>query len=245
MKKCCSTIFVTVGALTFSASASSLILADNFNAPNTGNFDNSDQTGRRSGLAGADIQLRSSRRQHGIIDNQLDLARPGGGSGRVRFHDANSLSDWHDWSSGAAGALITTDGGFRVEFDWTPANNTDTNWVSWSVGFSQGPEPGIRLNNAETDFGILFRNNGGTERFDNSAAGVTGTPFTATTISRHVTLEYTFTSWADGSDVSVNAWVDGTDVIPGGYDFSWDNNLGGVSFELGSNVASGTRIDNF
>ena len=41
--------------------AGELILEDTFNAPNINNFDNSDQTGRRSGLAAADVQLRSSR----------------------------------------------------------------------------------------------------------------------------------------------------------------------------------------
>lgn len=223
-----------------------LILAENFNGPDNGNFDNySQNVSVRSGVAASDIQLRSSRRQHGIIGNQLDFAPPAGGSGRIRFHDNNNLANWWDWSSGSVGSLIVSSGGFQVDFDWVAPILTTGDWVSWNVGFSQGAEPTVRVNEAQTDFGILFRGNGGTQYFDNGSAN-TGGNFTATSVARHVTLNYNFSSWADGSVVTVTASVDGTPVLGSGQTFAWDNNTGGVSFELGTNEAdAGTRIDNF
>ena len=43
--------------------AGTLMLSDNFNAPDTANFDQPDHTGRRTGLLGPSVQLRSSRIQ--------------------------------------------------------------------------------------------------------------------------------------------------------------------------------------
>lgn len=41
-----------------------------------------------------------------------------------------------NFASGAAGAQILADGGFRFEFDWTPLNNTTDDWVCLNVGFN-------------------------------------------------------------------------------------------------------------
>jgi hypothetical protein len=200
------------------AHASVLIFSDNFDGPDNTNFDSADPTGtaRRAGTAATDIRLRSSRRQHQISGNQLDFGRPGGGSGRLRFHQDNAgvvSGDWFDWSAGTVGSQITTAGGFRVEFDWTPANDSDGDWVSWNVGFPQAAEPTVRVNNLETDFGILFRHNGGTQHFHNAADATTAGSFTATLTQRHVVIDFAFTSWDDGSDVVVTASVDGTEVL--------------------------------
>lgn len=237
-------IFAPLGLLPLTSASATLILGDNFTGPDNANFDNYSSTvAMRTGLAASDIQLRSSRRQHGIIGNQLDFAPPAVGSGRVRFHDSNNLANWWDWSSGTIGSLITAGGGFQVSFDWVAPELASNDWVSWNVGFSQGPEPGVRVNQAANDFGILFRGNGGTQYFDNGSA-TTGGNFTASTVPRQVTLTYLFSSWDDGSTVNVTASVDGTEVLGGGYDFTWDDNAGGVSFELGTNEPS-TLIDNF
>ena len=75
-----------LACLTAHTFAGTVLIGDNFNAPDTNNFDNSDQTGRRSGLLASDIQLRSSLFQHGIAGNQLNF-----GVGRVRFQSAAAL----------------------------------------------------------------------------------------------------------------------------------------------------------
>ncbi|MES2705472.1 MAG: PEP-CTERM sorting domain-containing protein [Verrucomicrobiota bacterium] len=221
-----------------------LILADNFNAPDNTNFDNSDQTGRRSGTLGPDVQLRSSRIQQQIIGNQLQLNKPASGSGRIRFHDTANLGVWHDFATGPSGAAILADGGFRVQFDWTPVVNNNENWVSYSVGIAgQGvAEPGTRVNHADTDFGILFRQSGGSQFFDNSVP-TTGGTFTATTSARHVVIDYLFSSFADGANFTVTASVDGSAPVVN-QTFQWAGNAGALYMELGS-LENGTLIDNF
>ena len=229
-----------------SHAASTLLFGDNFNAPDTANFDASDQTGRRSGLHATDIQLRSSMVQHGISGNQLNFLTTGTGPGRIRFQSAAALPSnvWWNFATGAGATQTLADGGLLVEFDWTPADNTSDNWVSFNIGFPDQPagEPGFRVNHPETDFGILFRNNGGTQYFDNGAA-TTGSNFDASTVApRHVALSYSFNSFADGTNVLVSAAVNGQAVLTA-QPFLWENNGGALFMELG-NLASGTRIDN-
>lgn len=238
-------VCLAAGFLPAGSAFAAVLLTDNFNAPDNENFDNSAQDGRRGGLLGPDVQLRSSRFQHAISGNELLLGIPAsGGSGRVRFHDVANLGDWHDFASGPGGAAILADGGFRIEFDWTPAVVDNTNWVSISVGIAgqAAGEPGIRVNHADTDFGILFRNNGGTQYFDNGAA-TTGVDLPAPAAPRHILVEYRFGSFDDGTPVSVSAYVDGSEVIRN-LPFQWEGNGGVLNIEFGSNQP-GSRIDNF
>ncbi len=254
-------LILSVSALApVSATASTLIFADNFNAsdqPNANHLDNSGQLGRRSGLLGDSVQVRSSRIQHELINDQLHLKRhAASGDGRVRFHDLNpdgsASTVWHDFSTGIAGQAALAGGGYRISFDWTSTNSASDNWVAWSIGFptlAALAEPGTRVNNAETDFGILFRGNGGVQYFDNNVATTSTETFSAASLNHQVVIEFKFDSYAEGSDVVASAWVDGTNVLPG-YTFQWNNNDGAVYFELGSyelpaaDGAPGTLIDN-
>ena len=217
------------------------LLSDNFNTPDTGSLDGSDQTGRRGGLLGNAVQLRSSMIQHGITGNQLNMLVSG--EARVRFHDSANLGNWWNWAAGDGAAAILSEGGMRVEFDWTPADNTSDNWISYNIGFpASGAEPGFRVNDAGTDFGILLRNNGGTQYFDNGAAQ-TGAVFPVETVgTRHVTLDYAFGSFNDGAPVSVTVAVDGVPVLTD-FVFQWNGNSGTLAMEIG-NLATGTLIDN-
>lgn len=243
MKKLLSALCLL--GLSTPAARAVVILADNFNASNNTNFDNSDQTNRRSGTLGPEVQLRSSRVQQQILGNQLQLNKPAsGGSGRIRFHNVADLSVWHDFATGPAGASILSSGGFRVQFDWTPVVNNNENWVSYSVGIAgQGvAEPSTRVNHADTDFGILFRQSGGSQFFDNSVP-TTGGTFTATTSTRHVVIDYFFNSFADGANFNVVASVDGSAPVVN-QTFQWAGNGGALYMELGS-LENGTLIDNF
>ena len=233
--------------LTGSASLATgvVLLQDNFDAPDTGNLDLSDQTGRRSGLVPG-IQIRSSRIQHGIASNQLNFLD--NRTGRIRFHndsdnDNTTAGFWHNWASGVTGSSILSEQGLRVSFDWVAGNDTSDNWISVNMGISGPgvPEPAFRVNHVDTDIGMLFRFSGVTELFDNGAnLGAQGT-FTPTVGLRRVTLDYTFANFDDGGGVGLTASVDGTEVYSGS-PFTWDNNGGELYFEIGT--LENTRLDN-
>lgn len=235
------------GALAATASfGGPLIFSDNFNAPDIANFDQSDQTGRRQGLLGELVQLRSSRIQHGILNNELNFLRHAtSGDGRIRFHESGNANVRWDFAQGDVGQKILEDGGLRITFEWTPPNNTLADWMCWTVGFPDIPalaEPAIRVNHAETDFGILFRANGGTQYFDNAAA-VTGGEYDASVVAKRVvSIDLSFTSFEDGSDVTATARVDGQEVLSG-HVFQWENNGGALYMEWG-NYVHGSKADN-
>ena len=177
------------------------------------------------------------------MNNQLNILRTATGPGRIRFHDASTL-DWWNFASGVGGTQILNDGGLRIDFDWFPADNTANDWISYNVGFlgQSAGEPAFRVNDPQTDFGILFRNNGETQYFDNGAATTGGSFNVSGALQHHVSLNYSFNSLADGSNVLVSASVDGVSVLDS-LPFQWDNNGGALYMELG-NLATGTRIDN-
>lgn len=216
--------------------ANTLLWSDTFDVPDAPNFDQAPLTGRLGGALASTVFMRSAKVQQTIVGNQLRL-----GGGRVRFQNT---AGWYDWASGPEGADILADGGLRMEFDWTTTDTTTPNWVSCDIGFPSNAilaEPVVRVNQAQTDYGILFRGNGGTQRFDNGAATITGS-FAAGAVTRHVVLNLGFQSFADGTNVKALAMVDGTQVDS--YSFTWDNNSGILYMEVGTNQA-GMLIDNF
>ena len=227
------------------ASAETLLLSDNFNVADTTNFDGAPLTGRLTGSLAPNVFLRSALTQHHIAGNQFRFA----GGGRTRFQNSGG---WFNWASGTAGTSILADGGVRISFDWTPVNATGTNWVSFDVGFPGAGEPATRVNHLETDYGILFRNNGGTERFDNGVNKGPGGTFANVLTTRHVVIDYAFSDFNDETSVKVRASVNGTVVTTSTVEgvvrpyelFTWANNSGGLFMELGTNEA-GHLIDNY
>ena len=240
-------ILLTLGfvGITLGPAQAALIFSDNFNAPDTNNLDLSDQTGRRSGLDSA-IQVRSSRVQHGIVSGQLDFLSAG--TGRVRFHNdpdnsSATAGSWHDWATGPGASSILADGGIRVQFEWIAGNNTSQNWVAFNIGHSPEsvPEPAFRVNEASNDLGILFRFSGATQTFKNGIDAAANGTFPATLGSRNVTIDYRFNSFADGSNVNVNASLNGTNAYTGA--FQWNGNGGALFMEL--ETLENTRINSF
>ena len=216
--------------------SSGLLWSDNFNVADTGNIDAASTTGRLSGPLAGTIFLRSAWALQTIAGNQLGMVA-GAPCGRVRFHDSNG---WYDWAAGTQTANILAAGGLRVEFDWTPTSATTDQWISFNIGHS-GVEPAMRITDGQTDYGILFRGNGGTQRFDNGAATTT-TSFAAGAAAKHVVLNFGFTSFANGSPVTARVTVDGTQVDS--YPFTWNNNAGALYMELETCV-TGMKIDNY
>ncbi len=225
-----------------SAQAQTVIYTDNFNIPDTASLDGSDQTGRHTGLLATNIVGRSGGIQNGITNGQLQLLRVSGGdAGRMRFHSATNTADRWDWASGAAGAQILADGGMKISFDWTAADNTLADWISFCVGIVTNTDPALRVVDGGTDSGILMRNNGGAQVFNLGTGGAIGA-FDVTSLTRHVDLNYAFSSWADGAAVTLNGYVDGNLFIS--QTFSWNGNSGVHHMEIAS-LAAGTQIDNF
>jgi hypothetical protein len=220
--------------------------SDTFNAPDSASFDAAELTGRRGGLLAESVQLRSGRIQHSLSVNRVRLDR-NNGSGNLRFQDGFSLPALvlTDFAGNTTGPVILNEGGLRIAFDWTPVNNTDANWLSFSVGYTVA-DVTQRVNEAQTDFGLLFRNNGGTQYFNNGV-GITGGTFAVPAVAPHrAVIELSITSFEDAapgvSDITANAWVDGTQVLTN-HPFNLENNFGLFHMELGSNIA-GPFFDN-
>jgi hypothetical protein len=226
--------------------AQTVIYTDNFNIPDTTSLDTSVQTGRHTGLLATNVVGQSGGIELTITSQQLNLLRTGGGSdGRMRFCDVTNgvvnTSGRHDWASGAAGAAITAAGGMRIDFDWTAPENTNANWISYSVGITPNSDVATRVANSGTDSGILFRDNGAAQVFQNGTAGATNA-FNVTSLSHHVELDYAFSSWADGSPVTLNAYVDSVLILS--QTFTWNGNGGVQNMEI-SSLVSVSIIDNF
>jgi hypothetical protein len=226
---------------TWCASApGALLWTDNFNAPNSTVFDTADITGRLSGPEAGNTYLRSFSNQQQISNNRL-LMPVGGG---VRFENATNdptggATDRFNWAGGSAGPMILGAGGFIVSFDWYPAETTLNDWVSFQVGTINADNGNL----TNDDYGILFRNNGGTERFDNSVNLGAGGAFPASAVGviRRVEITYAFSSFADGTPVTATSRVDGIQVASDV--FTWDANGGAMHMELG-NGAANTAVDN-
>jgi hypothetical protein len=223
------------------ANANTLLWSDNFNAADTTNFDGAPLTGRLTGSLAPTVRLAASRTQQHILGNQLRMINAG--SGRTRFQKIVE-GTWFNWASGTEGAAILADGGMRVEFDFTSTDVTSDNWVSFNIGHGNqaAGEPPVRVNNGATDYGILFRNNGASQRFDNSTGLGNGISTTPVLTPRHIILDYAFASFADGTPVKVRATVNG--VVVASDNFAWDGNAGELYMEL-ETIQTGSLIDNF
>jgi hypothetical protein len=233
---------LVVAACAGHASASVIIFSDNFNSPN-GNIDSATDPAQYGGLLGSSVVVRAQTIESVISGNQLNLlsSNPGSNTGAIRFVSATSTSSRWDFASGAAGAQILADQGMTIDFDWTPPDTLDR-WVSVSVG-TPGVDGTFQVASSATDSGVLLRDNGGVAIYQNSASGTGSTPGFATASTHHVTLGYSFTSFADGSPVTLNGYVDGTLAVT--QTFAWNSNSGKQFIDFAANSGSGTLIDNF
>lgn len=219
------------------ANGQTILFSDSFDVADTTNFDTADLTGRRSGTLAADVVLRSWGFQQDISGNQALL--PSAGSNGLRFESVAGTpggANRFDWAAGETGQAILESGGFTVSFDWTPPGVTENQWISFQVG-TVNADSGNLTND---DYGILFRQNGDTQRFNGALIGAGGT-FAPTAGPRKVVIRFDLTSFADGEEVTATSSVDGTvvatDVFP------WVGNGGEMRMELGNNNA-GQLIDN-
>lgn len=226
------------------SSASGVVLfSDTFDTADSASFDAAPHAGRTSGLVAGETYLRSWGSQQQISNNQLFI--PLRNSGGVRFENAlndptSGAADRYNWAGGAAAAAMIAGNGFTVTFDWIPVEITLGDWVSFQVGVINADTN--NLTHAETDYGILFRNNGGTERFDNGVNLGAGGSFTSTAGGvHHIQITYSFNSFADGTAVNAVSKVNGVEVAND--NFTWNNNSGELRFELGS-ISANSRIDN-
>lgn len=220
------------------AGANTLLYKDNFDTADTTNFDGAPLTGRLSGTLAATVFPKSAKAQQTIAGNQLSMVRTATGSGRIRFQ---TTGGWHNWAAGTAGTTTLTDGGMRVEFDWTPPDLTSQDWIALDIGHS-AVEPTFRVLDPATDYGILFRNNGQGVRFDNGGSLGNAVGYTPTAGVRHVVIDFGFLSFADGTSVATKATVNGVQVASDTFDWNGD---GGVIYMELEGLQTGEKIDNF
>ena len=225
--------------------AQATIYTDNFAVPDTGNFDNSSQSGRHTGLLAANVTPQSGGNELAITNHLLVLSGfPGSYDVRMRFDPSTNHTGSYrwDWSSGTAGSTITAGGGMVVTFNWIPADSS-ANWISYSAGITPNSDTTFRVTQSTTDSGILLRNNGGFQAYKLGAAGTNvasgAFPVLATNV---VTLYYYFTSWASGSPVTLSVCVNGVQIFT--QNFTWTQTGGVQNMELAS-YAANTRIGNF
>jgi hypothetical protein len=234
---------LAAAALISAVSASAEILfTDNFNVADTSSLDGSDQTGRHTGLVANDVLVRSGGAQMAIADNQVVFTNGFPVTGIVRLQPVALPPDTHyDFAAGTSGTAIGGAGGFRFEFDWTPSDNTSDNWISFSAGYTSFEET-VRVNHPETDFGVLLRNNGGSAFFDNGA-DTAGSDFNVSggTVQHHARVDFSFSSFADGSTVTATTYVD--NVLLDTRNFTWESNSGVLYMELG-NITATKLLDN-
>jgi len=220
------------------------LFSDSFDAPDTDNFDSSPVAGGRlGGILKDKVVLRSAIAQHSIDGNQLKMITPSSTAvtGRIRFHNREFPGLWYDWVGGTSGSSILSHNGFRVEFDWTTSDTNTTDWISFNIGFASGAEPDMRVTDSGTDYVIIMRGNGGTERYDNGSNTAT-TSFDATSTPRHVLLDFYFPSFADGNSVTAKAYVGGT--LIDNYTFVLEGNNGELYMEL-ETYLTGEKIEDF
>ncbi|MGL5019976.1 MAG: hypothetical protein ACRDBP_17715 [Luteolibacter sp.] len=236
-----------VMAISANDSIAAEIFTDNFNVADTNSLDGSDQTGRHTGLVAKDVLLRSGGIQMEIAGHQLTFKNRESfqtfpRTGNIRFQPVALPANTHyDFASGASGTAMLGAGGFRFEFDWTPDNNSSGNWISLSAGYTAF-EVDLRVNDFTTDFAVLFRNSGGSQFFDNGE-GTDGDSFDVSDgpVQRRARVDFTFSSFADGSVVTAKAYVD--NVLLGSRNFTWDDNGGVLYLEL-ANIDSVKQLDN-
>ncbi|WP_367873668.1 hypothetical protein [Luteolibacter sp. Populi] len=229
------------------ASAETLIWSDNFNTGRPQDtLDGAPLTGRRSGTEAENIIARSSQVQHASFADQIYMWASGG---RMRFHRDPNI--WCDFAALSSAPAILSAGGLCVEFDIpNTLDSTPGNWVGFAIGHS-GPaiaEPGVRVTEAATDYGVMIGKDGKYSRYGNSSA-IGEVVDGSAAITRHVKLEYVFNSFADGTPVIAKTTISTTtngvvnsQVIS--YDsFTWNGNGGELYMEL-ENRGGNTYIDN-
>lgn len=233
-------IVAAIMACGVGSASAELLFSDNFNTPATA-LDNDNIATRTAGTLAGDssVWLQSSKAVQYIESSQLSMRKSATAKGRARFGNI------FDWSAGATGTSILADGGMRIEFDWTTPDAATADWIAFDFGFDTTVEPDQRVNNAWTDYGILFRGNGGVLSFDNGTSTGDTTDFTATTDQQHVILDFAFTSFATGSAVQADVWVGGTKVDSHAFTFAAGDG-GGTDLNMEIETAlNGMLIDNY
>ncbi|MGE9268903.1 MAG: PEP-CTERM sorting domain-containing protein [Verrucomicrobiales bacterium] len=227
-----------------------ILYTDDFNVPDNASFDASYDPARDSGLLDGEVVLRSWGAQQQILGN---AAYHPGITGGLRFEAAAGpfgSTNRYDWAGGSAAALIAADGGLRVEFDWIPAtystndpDNEPTDWISLQVGGTNADPSTGNLTWADYEYGILLRNNGGSEIWQNGGNMGAGGSFTETPagLARRVQIDFLPDSFAPGSSVRAVTSVNG--MLVQDDTFTWDSASGEIYIDFGHN-ALGASIDN-
>src|ERR1035437_9312595 len=191
---------ILLGLTGLAAHAQTVIWSDNFNCANH-DLDGSTQTGRHTGLLADNVVGQSGGVQLNISGNALNMFKTGSGNdGRMRFGDSAHTGNRWDWASGTGGSTITTGAGMKIDFDWTAANNTSGDWVSYSVGITPNSDVNLRVLDSGTASGIILKNNGTAQVFHNGSGGASAS-FNVLSLTRQVTFLLSFTLLVAGVPV--------------------------------------------
>ena len=238
-----------------SASAQTVIYSDTF-AGSAQNLDGAPTTG----ISGADGGASGAQPQSAAIEQTingsggLNLITPstsGGDSGYIRFGTIGATSTLYDFAASPGASAITAAGGMSISFDWTATDTTGSgNWIFVEAGASSASQTSGGygysspiFSNGGNSAGVYFKNNGTVGALNNGVSQSSGPGFTPTSVNHVVTLDYSFTSFAAGSAVSLTAIVDGTTAQTDS--FTWQNNYNYINigtYQENGNVISSLEI---
>ena len=218
--------------------AGTVILADDFNTASTGL--NDDLGSRQSGLAATTTYTAGSVGTASIVSNTLNFDNDTSGGA-----SSLTVSPDLDLAAGAVGGLIADSNGFILDFDVNPvANGNDTgsnnDWFAVSFGHSAASRNSTgdtTITSGAADFGILFRDSGLFEIFDNGANHAPTdkvfdvNPNAGETYNIRLVVD---TAAAAAGTGVVRVFVNGiaidltNDITSLGYSFTWD--AGGTNY---------------
>jgi len=236
-------VFAFAGAQ--SLHAQTVIYSDTFGGT-AGSFDGQAAVGVSGVDGGSGGALGQSDGVELTEDGAGDLTFPASSSNHsdyMRFDTIGNPSTYYNWASGAGASDITAAGGMAVSFNWVPNDTTSGSWLFFVVGTDSNDDAGSGgpIFNPNTSGGIFFKNSGTAQAYDANSAK-SNASFTPT-LDNAVTLDYSFTSFAAGSPVSLTAYVNGTPILTDS--FTWLTADSGVNYmDLGSYQESNT-INNF
>ncbi|WP_442482208.1 hypothetical protein [Aeoliella sp. SH292] len=255
MKRLMKTMVATVVTSCFALSANAaLLFSDSFDHANTTNYDTTNpQDASQGGSLASAIEFRSSKRALAIAGNQLSMVTGGTTSthARGRFHDQAILGSRYNFAP--ALAALGSAGSMTVSFDYniTAALGGDR-WMGFSFGTDDNVsgEPNTRINDVNTDLGIIIKAAGDVQYFNNGVATTLAAAHAETGTAVPVAIRISYDSLLEGGNITLQSIkIGATEVLDSPVTgFNWESNgvvpVGAIHLEL-ENRNGSNFIDNF
>jgi hypothetical protein len=255
MRRFLNTLSAAMAASCLAVSANAaLLFSDSFDHANTTNYDTTNpQDASQGGSLASAIEFRSSKRALAIAGNQLSMTTGGTTSthARGRFHDQTSLGSRYNFAP--ALAALGSGGSMTVTFDYniTAALGADR-WMGFSFGTDDNVsgEPNTRINDVNTDLGIIIKAAGDVQYFNNGVLTSLPAAHSETGTAVPIAIQISYDSLLEGGNITLQSIkIGATEVLASPVTgFNWESNgvvpVGAIHLEL-ENRNGSNFIDNF